>query len=507
MGLITNLLRANSEKKLRDTDSQLQGYKTLLSLPEEMAPPETKQWALDNIMALTTGGSTGGKSGKGGKDGGHDILRSILGTMAGLNPMPGAPKSVGQRPQQLMYSGAQQEQKRSEIAQRERSQKVADLEAQLPVKAKEEAARGQAAADAYKANTPGVVAREQALSPIRIKEKEAGARPLSVAEQHREDVLDAYAAAKGKERAQLTPDERVAAIKEDQKKQQSETLVPEVKTYKTYFKVVDGLSDEEAEKKALAKWDKREETKQKGAETRVVLENFNALDKRDQQKSIPDIAEGIKNGSIPPDSAGLTRSGTWAKVVAQLVKDKYNLKEAELDWQGMKQHVRTLNGAQQTRLRQATEFATESLNLIDNPDKPGDDLLGTLRENVPRTQFPIINKAAIKAAKSGIFGQDAAGAATNLDTQIADLQSELAVVYKGGNSPTDVGIAQAKNILNSDWSEKTMRDAIGLARKNLTIRINSIKNTPGIGASGETLSPSGSAPTGASKADPLGILK
>src|ERR1700722_10162003 len=106
MGLITNLLRANSEKKLKDTDSQLQGYKTLLALPEEMAPPDTKQWALDNIMALTTGKGGGSKGGSGGgKDaGGHDILRSILGTMAGLNPSPGAPKPVGQKPDQLMYS-------------------------------------------------------------------------------------------------------------------------------------------------------------------------------------------------------------------------------------------------------------------------------------------------------------------------------------------------------------------------------------------------------------------
>lgn len=198
-----------------------------------------------------------------------------------------------------------------------------------------------------------------------------------------------------------------------------------------------------------------------------------------------DIAAAIRSGDQPPLTTGLG-VGMAGPVRQELAKSGFNLSRAQQDWTATQAYIRSLNGAQQLRLRQATDFAYESLNLIDNPEDPGNDLIGQVRRFVPRTRFPIINQAALNAAKNGAFGDAAASAARQLDSQITDLQSELATVYKGGNSPTDVGLNQASKMLSDAWSENTLRDAVDLSRKNLRYRLNSIRNTGPSGVSAES---------------------
>jgi hypothetical protein len=241
------------------------------------------------------------------------------------------------------------------------------------------------------------------------------------------------------------------------------------------------------EKEAAKFFLKNEDMKARGATMRVAIEGETLREKKEQPSEAQEIAKGIMEGKQPPELTGLGRGGMAAKVRSELEKNGFDLTKAALDYQGTKQWVRTQNSSQQIKLKQATEFATESLDLIDNPSKPGDDLLGQLRGKIPRTQFPVVNKAAISAAKNGLFGEDAAEAARNLDIQIKDLQSEIATVYKGGGTPTDIGLKQAQEILKSDWSEKSLRSAINLSRKNLKIRLNSIKNTGAVGAGGEPI--------------------
>lgn len=186
------------------------------------------------------------------------------------------------------------------------------------------------------------------------------------------------------------------------------------------------------------------------------------------QKDAKEIAQGIINGDQPPTLTGLYRIA--GPVRAELERNKFNLREATLDWSGTQRWLSTLNGAQQTRLRQATDFAFESLDVID-------DLSKEVGKHLDRSKFPILNRAALTAAKNGLMGEEAAIAAGNLEQQINDLQSEIATVYKGGNSPTDIGLKQATAILSSDWDEKRLKSAVDLARRNLRIRLNSIKQT------------------------------
>lgn len=176
------------------------------------------------------------------------------------------------------------------------------------------------------------------------------------------------------------------------------------------------------------------------------------------------IADAIASGDQPPEFTGLYRM--TGPVRAALARKGYDLTKATEDWKATQKYFQTLNGAQQVRLRQAVGFATDSLDVIDD-----------LNRQWQGGRFPLLNRAQIKAAKGGLLGKQAQQIATQLDAQISDLVSELGTVYKGGNSSTDESLRLATENLKSDWSQAQLESAIKLVRKNLQIRMNSIRNT------------------------------
>jgi hypothetical protein len=182
------------------------------------------------------------------------------------------------------------------------------------------------------------------------------------------------------------------------------------------------------------------------------------------------IAEAIIRGEQPPDLKGLYRMGPTVK--ASLAKKGYNLANAQLDWQATQKHITTLNGQQQTRLRQAIDNAGHSLDVIES-----------LADEWKGGNFPILNRGRLAAAKSGALGPEAQRIATALEAQIADVTSELANVYMGGNSPTDHAMKLASTNLSADWSETQLRKLLDQQRMNLQIRSNSMSNIGVQGAS------------------------
>ena len=208
-------------------------------------------------------------------------------------------------------------------------------------------------------------------------------------------------------------------------------------------------------------------------QTKVATSGAGGAGKAEDRSVGRAVGEAIMNGEQPPEMTGLTRQEV-GEARAAMAKKGFNLVEATLDWNAMKRWVSVQNGDRQQRLQQAASFANDSLDVITDLSKKVSDLL-------PRSQFPLFNKAVLAVALNGGAGPEAAKAANNLNAQIQDLQSELATVYKGGNSPTDVGLKQAMEMLNSDWDEDRLQSAIDLAKKNLTIRLNSLRN---IGVSG-----------------------
>ena len=168
---------------------------------------------------------------------------------------------------------------------------------------------------------------------------------------------------------------------------------------------------------------------------------------------------------------------TWTgigHVAVGMHRQGYDLATAAQDWTATQKHLATLNGAQQTRLRQAISTASDSLGVIED-----------LATQWDGGKFPLLNKANLALAKAGGLGAKAQQIATNLEAQITDVTSELGNVYMGGNSPTDHALSLAGKNLSADWTKDQLLSAIKLARTNLQIRTNSITNAGAITASSQ----------------------
>ncbi len=188
-----------------------------------------------------------------------------------------------------------------------------------------------------------------------------------------------------------------------------------------------------------------------------------------------DIADAIENGDQPPTLQGLYRNA--GPVRAELARRGVPLAKMEMDWNATKKYLGTLNGSQQTRLRQAITTASGSLDKIES-------LYNEFQQIAPTSGIRMINKASLAAAKQ-LPGR-AGAVATALDAQIADLTSELGNVYMGGNSPTDHALSLAQKNLSSDWNKQTFDEALKQTRLNIKIRQNSIIHAAPAGVSADS---------------------
>ncbi len=186
---------------------------------------------------------------------------------------------------------------------------------------------------------------------------------------------------------------------------------------------------------------------------------------------VKEAISGMKDGTIPPQMPGRA-SKDYTAIMAEAHRQGFDLAGAATDWAATQKHIATLNGAQQTRLNQSINALPDLLDSVD-----------TLASKWKGGRFPILNRANLSAAKNGVYGSDVASVARQLDTQIADVVGDLGTVYMGGNSPTDHAIELAKTALGSDWDEKVLHDMVKLAKSNVGIRKNSIRNTGVQGAS------------------------
>ncbi len=194
-----------------------------------------------------------------------------------------------------------------------------------------------------------------------------------------------------------------------------------------------------------------------------------------------DIAQAIIDGKQQPVLTGLYRDA--APVRAELARRGYDLATATTDWNATQKYLGTLNGTQQTRLRQAISFTSETLPQVEAA-------YAEWKKQAGISGFKVLNKANLAAMKQ--LPGAAGAAAHQLDSLIADFTSELGTVYKGGNSSTDESLKLAAQNLQSDWNDKTFGDAIKRLNTSLTIRRNSMATGPAGGIGGE-YSPQGAA--------------
>jgi hypothetical protein len=185
------------------------------------------------------------------------------------------------------------------------------------------------------------------------------------------------------------------------------------------------------------------------------------------------IAQAVVVGQQPPDlrNLGMRWSGP---VRAALARAGYDLTKAQMDYAGTTARIRSMNGAQQIRLRQAIGAMPDMLDKIEG--------LGQQWQASGRNgQFPILNRANLTLARNGAYGQQAQQIAVQLDAEIADVSADLATIYRGGNTATDAALEHADQQFSSDWSWPTLKAGLDLARANIRYRQNSL-NLVGAGS-------------------------
>jgi hypothetical protein len=185
------------------------------------------------------------------------------------------------------------------------------------------------------------------------------------------------------------------------------------------------------------------------------------------------IAQAIINGDQPPILTGMY--GKAPLIRAALAKQGFNLSSAQQEWNATQRHLATMNGPQQTRLQQAVDFTSQS---VDNVEQ----LYNQWKKSGVSTGSRLFNSAALSVAKQ-LPGQAGADAQA-LEGQINDLVGELSNVYMGGNSPTDQAIKLAKANLSADWNEATFTKAIQQVRNSLRMRQNAMRSAPTLGVGG-----------------------
>ncbi len=184
------------------------------------------------------------------------------------------------------------------------------------------------------------------------------------------------------------------------------------------------------------------------------------------KSDVQETVAGMIDGSLPPVLPGRATK-EYNAIMAESHRQKFDLAKAAQDWTATSKYLGTLNGAQQTRLRQATEQVAETVPLV-----------RTLVTEWDSSGIPYLSAANLAAAKKGAYGNKAQSLANRLDAQIADMTSELGTVYKGGNSSTDESLRLAARNLQGEWSRKAALDALDQIEQNIKYRRNSMKLGP-----------------------------
>jgi hypothetical protein len=232
-----------------------------------------------------------------------------------------------------------------------------------------------------------------------------------------------------------------------------------------------------------------------------------------------ELLDGVMAGDLSPNPSDLfsSRDPEVRKQFNILAKQRgFNLLAAQRTHQGYKTFYNTLNGRLQLAVRQSVSNAQGGLDLLS-------DLNKQMASSIPRnSQFTVMNRAALTAAKQGVFGKEARDLAIQMDQQIGNLISELANVYQGGGVPTDEARKQAEaNFYGKYAGERSLEKNIELAKRDVGIRANAIlttgpmtPNTPSGGypvpqpppAPGQAPPSVNDAPAPAAPAPPLGGL-
>ncbi|MDD2277365.1 MAG: hypothetical protein PHP56_12635, partial [Smithellaceae bacterium] len=199
----------------------------------------------------------------------------------------------------------------------------------------------------------------------------------------------------------------------------------------------------------------------------LTKEDNTKLDELGLSPHQKEIVSGIVSGTQPPITT-IQRTPEITKILGGLAKLGYDNTKAVQDWTSMQKRLSSMNSATQLRLSQAV-FALEGS--VEQARR----LYSEWQDTGLPTGFSSFNRVALKAA-SELPGEKGVVART-LISHIEDMAAELATIYRGGNTATDMALEQARRSLDSNWNKEQFDKNLELISQNLKIRKNSIVNS------------------------------
>lgn len=206
--------------------------------------------------------------------------------------------------------------------------------------------------------------------------------------------------------------------------------------------------------------------------TKSMVSQLGLMKEQDKKENSKVIADAIQNGDQLADFQSLY--GLAGPVKAELEKRGVNVNKMQLDTIAEKKLAQTLNGPQQTRLRQSIASVTDGLDVLDG-----------LNKEFQRTGIKAFNKAQIEALANGSGTKEQQELAQRFVTQITGLQDEFGNVIMSGNAPTDKALELAGKVFRSDYNDTSLSASIKQAKQLLSIRRAAIENVGAVGVRGQ----------------------
>jgi hypothetical protein len=171
-----------------------------------------------------------------------------------------------------------------------------------------------------------------------------------------------------------------------------------------------------------------------------------------------EIAQGIKNGTIPPTAA--TGYGVGPLVRAELAKGgDYNLTKANLEYEAAKKQVMSLNGPQMVRFNALAESV---VNTIDRTVETSKELR--------LSGIPIANKVELGAWMQANGNSPKGQLVAKYMTDINTLKEEYANLANGGYAPTESAWKLSNMVVNGDYGSKQLEASLEEAQRLINFR-------------------------------------
>ncbi len=167
-------------------------------------------------------------------------------------------------------------------------------------------------------------------------------------------------------------------------------------------------------------------------------------------------------------TTGLYRVG--AAVRSALHERGFDLSKAQLQWDGAKKQIASLNGTQMTRY---TGLANSVVNTIDEVNRQADEIKNS--GVVPLNRLKM--EAWAKLNGNSPMGQKVSAYLASVST----LTGELANLEQGGYAPTEEAWAVAKQQVRGDYGVKQLSASLTEVQKLINYRLQNIPNLNTVG--------------------------